>query len=141
MSDCVFCDIIAGNLPASVVYEDSTVMAIMDISPVNLGHVIVIPKKHIPYMADMDEDTGAHLFKITMRIQKSIRRSGVRCEGINLFLADGEAAFQDVFHLHMHIIPRFKGDEFKISADWSIKPPREELDALAAQIRSANGCL
>lgn len=108
MNDCVFCDIIAGNLPASVVYEDSTVMAIMDISPVNLGHVIVIPKKHIPYMADMDEDTGAHLFKITMRIQKSIRGSGVRCEGINLFLADGEAAFQDVFHLHLHIIPRFR---------------------------------
>lgn len=141
MSDCVFCDIISGNLPASVVYEDSAVMAIMDISPVNPGHVIVIPKKHIPYMADMDEDTGAHLFKITMRIQKAIRGSGVRCEGINLFLADGEAAFQDVFHLHMHIIPRFKGDEFKISADWSIKPPREELDELAAQIRNANGCL
>ena len=141
MSDCVFCDIIAGNLPASVVYEDKTVMAIMDISPVNPGHVIVIPKKHIPYMADMDEDTGAHLFRITMRMQKAIRRSGVRCEGINLFLADGEAAFQDVFHLHMHIIPRFKGDEFKISADWSIKPAREELDGLAAQIRNANGRL
>jgi histidine triad (HIT) family protein len=141
MSDCVFCDIIAGDLPASVVYEDSAVMAIMDISPVNPGHVIVIPKKHTPYMADMDEDTGAHLFKITLRIQKAVRGSGVRCEGVNLFLADGEAAFQDVFHLHMHIIPRFKGDEFKISADWSIKPPREELDELAAQIRSANGCL
>jgi len=137
MSDCVFCDIIAGDLPASVVYEDNTVMAIMDISPVNPGHVIVIPKKHIPYMAHMGEDTGAYLFKITMRMQKAIRRSGVRCEGINLFLADGEAAFQEVFHLHMHIIPRFKGDEFKISADWSIKPAREELDELAAQIRNA----
>ena len=141
MSDCVFCDIIAGELPASVVYEDNTLIAIMDISPVNTGHVIVIPKKHFPCMADMDEDTGAHLFRITMRIQKAVRKSGVRCEGINLFLADGEAAFQDVFHLHMHIIPRFQGDEFKISADWSIKPPREELDELAAQIRNANGCL
>ncbi len=141
MSDCVFCDIIAEDLPASVVYEDNTLMAIMDINPVNLGHVIVIPKKHIPYMADMDEDTGAHLFKITMRLQQAVRRSGVRCEGINLFLADGEAAFQEVFHLHMHVIPRFKGDEFKISADWSVKPPREELDELAAQIRGVYDCL
>ncbi len=58
--------------------------------------------------------------------------------GINLFLADGEAAFQEVFHLHMHIIPRFKGDEFKISADWSVKPPREELDEIAAQIRKTH---
>lgn len=57
-------------------------------------------------------------------------------EGINLLLADGEAAFQDVFHLHMHILPRFKGDLLKIDADWSIKPPREELDRLAAIIRS-----
>ncbi len=137
MSNCIFCDIIAGESPASVVYEDDTVIAIMDIGPVNPGHAMVIPKEHIPYMADMDEDTGAHLFKITMRLQQAVRGSGVICEGINLFLADGEAAFQEVFHLHMHIIPRFEGDEFKISADWSVRPPREELDEIAAQIRKA----
>ncbi|MFC1715108.1 HIT family protein [Candidatus Poribacteria bacterium] len=137
MSSCIFCDIIAGESPTSVVYEDDMVIAIMDIGPVNTGHFMVIPKKHIPYMADMDEDTGAHLFKITMRLQQAVRGSGVKCDGINLFLADGAAAFQEVFHLHMHIIPRFKGDEFKISADWSVRPPREELDEIAAQIRKA----
>lgn len=135
MSDCIFCDIIAGESPASVVYEDDVVIAIMDINPINTGHVMVIPKKHFPYMADMDEDTGAHLFKIAMRVQRAVRRSGVKCEGVNLFLADGEAAFQDVFHLHIHIIPRFKGDAFKISVDRSVKPPREELDKIAAQLR------
>ena len=137
MSNCIFCDILAGEAPASFVYEDDIVIAIMDISPVNPGHVMVIPREHIPCMADMDEKTGAHLFKITMRIEQAIRGSGVRCEGINLFLADGEAAFQEVFHLHMHIFPRFKGDHFKISADWSVRPPREELDDIAERIRSA----
>ena len=137
MGDCIFCDIIAGEAPASVVYEDDVVICIMDIGPVNPGHLMVIPKKHITYMADMDEDTGTHLFRITMRMQQAVRRSGVKCEGINLFLADGEAAFQDVFHLHMHIIPRFRGDPFRIDADWSIRPSREELDSIAAGIRDA----
>jgi len=137
MSDCVFCDIVAGTAPASVVYEDEVVIAFMDIGPVNPGHVMVVPTKHIPCMADMDEDTGAHLFKITMRVAQAIRNSGVRCEGVNLFLADGEAAFQDVFHLHIHVFPRFKGDSFRVDADWSVKPPREELDEVAGRIKAA----
>jgi len=66
-----------------------------------------------------------------------IRKSGIRCEGINLFLADGEAAFQDVLHTHMHIIPRFEGDAFKISADWSSHPDRSELDRIAERIRKS----
>src|SRR6476620_6985523 len=99
MEGCVFCDLVAGIYPISAVYEDDIVLAFMDTAPVNPGHVLVIPKKHFTYMADMDEETGMHLFRITMRLEKAIRRSGVRCEGINLFLADGEAAFQEVSHL------------------------------------------
>jgi histidine triad (HIT) family protein len=137
MSDCVFCDIVAGELPASVVYEDDVLIAIMDIAPVNPGHTMVIPKKHFAYMADMDEETGMHLFRVTMRVERAIRGSGVRCEGTNLFLADGEAAFQEIFHLHMHVFPRFKGDAFKIDADWSVRPAREGLDRIAASIRRA----
>lgn len=137
MSDCIFCDIIAGKSPASVVYEDDAIIGVMDIGPVNPGHLMVIPKKHFPCMADMDEETGAHLFRIAMRMTRAVRESGVRCEGVNLFLADGEAAFQDVFHVHLHVIPRFKGDPFKIDADWSVRPPREELDKIATQIRKA----
>ncbi len=137
MSQCVFCDIVAGESPASMVYEDEVVVAIMTIEPVNRGHVMVIPRKHVPFMADMDEHTGAHLFKVTMRVERAIRNSGVTCEGTNLFLADGEAAFQDVFHLHMHVIPRFKGDSFRILVDSLAKPPRGELDDIAATIRRA----
>ncbi len=134
---CVFCDIVAGTSPASVVHEDEVSLAIMTIGPVNPGHVLVLPKIHAPYLADLDETTGMHLFRIAMRVAAAIRASGVRCEGINLFLADGEAAFQEVFHVHLHVFPRFAEDSFGLSADWSVTPPREELDRVAAQIQQA----
>ena len=141
MSRCIFCDIVAGKAPASVVYEDDIVIGITTIQPVNAGHVMIIPKKHYVYMREMDEETGLHLFKITLRMEQAIRKSGVRCEGINLFLADGEAAFQKVFHLHIHVFPRFKGDSFKIISDWSVKPVREELDEIAKKILDAYNSL
>jgi histidine triad (HIT) family protein len=137
MGDCVFCDIIARRVPAGIVYEDAVSMAFMTIEPVNPGHVLVVPKEHVAVMSDMEEDTGMHLFKITLRVQQAIRQSGVKCEGINLFLADGEAAFQEVMHLHLHVFPRFEGDSFKLEADWSVKPQREQLDAIAASIHRA----
>ncbi|MEA2576305.1 MAG: histidine triad family protein [Chloroflexia bacterium] len=135
MSDCIFCDIVAGNQPASLVYEDAVAVAFMDIQPVNTGHVLVIPREHFAFLSDMDEETGAHLFKVAMRVQEAIRRSGVRCEGINLFLADGEAAFQEVFHVHLHVFPRYKGDGFKLEEDSSHDPARVELDEVAGRIR------
>ena len=141
MADCVFCDIVAGQAPASVVYEDDIVIAIMTIGPVTPGHLLVMPKQHIPYMAGMDEHTAMHLFKITLQMSQAMRSSGIRCEGINLFLADGEAAFQEIFHLHMHVFPRFKGDAFKIDADWSVRPSRKELDQIAEQLRRAHQSL
>ena len=137
MGECIFCQIIEGKVPASVVHRDDVVMAFMDIRPVNTGHVLVVPLRHFAEMSDMDEETGMRLFQVTMRVQKAVRASGVRCEGINLFLADGEAAFQEVFHVHMHIIPRFRGDSFKIKADWSRQPSRADLDDVAGKIRGA----
>jgi histidine triad (HIT) family protein len=137
MDDCVFCRIIRGELPGSTVYEDDTVIAIMDTQPVNPGHVLVIPKKHFAYLSDMDEHTGEHLFKVAMRMAGAIRKSDIHCEGVNLFLADGEAAFQEIFHVHLHVFPRFKGDQFKVDADWSVKPSREELEEIAGKIRAA----
>ncbi|HET6262711.1 MAG TPA: HIT family protein [Chloroflexia bacterium] len=139
MADCVFCDIVEGRLPKSLVYEDAVALAFMDILPINAGHVLVIPRAHFEVMSEMDEDTGAHLFRVALRVQEAIRRSGVRCEGINLFLADGEAAGQEVFHVHLHVFPRYTGDGFKIDYVWSAQPPREELDEVAASIRRAMG--
>ena len=129
MSDCVFSGIVAGQAPAGIVHEDDVVLVSLDIRPVTPGHVLVIPKRH--------EATGARLFRAGMRLAAASRRSGPRCDGVNLFLADGAAAGQEVFHVHLHVFPRFAGDAVRIDADWSAAPPRAEHDAIAARIRSA----
>ena len=134
-ADCIFCAIVAGSAPASVVYEDADLLAFMDSRPVPPGHLLIIPKRHAPLLADLDEATGARMFNVAMRLARALRVSGLRCEGINLFLADGEAAFQEVFHAHLHVFPRFAGDTFRIDADWSIPPSRTELDHVATRIR------
>ena len=137
MENCVFCQITAGESPASIFYEDDIVVGLMTIGPVTSGHAMIIPKQHAASLADMDENTGRHLWTITQRTAAAIRKSGVKCEGINLFFADGEAAFQEIFHVHMHVFPRFQGDQFKLVADWSQKPSRDELDRIAQQIERA----
>jgi histidine triad (HIT) family protein len=134
-ADCIFCAIVGGSAQASIVYEDADLLAFMDIRPVTPGHLLIIPKRHTPFLADLDEVTGARMFTVAMRLAQALRASGLRCEGTNLFLADGEAAFQEVFHTHLHIFPRFAGDTFRIDADWSITPPRTELDEIAAKVR------
>lgn len=136
MSDCVFCDIVAGKARASFVYQDDITLAFMDIRTMNPGQVVIIPRKHVAYIADMDEATGMQLFKTTMRVSQAIRNSGLKCDGINLFLADGEAANQEVFHVHFLIIPRIKGDSMKITGNW-MNPDRSELDEIAARIHHA----
>ena len=135
MSNCTLCDLVARTIPVSVAYEDSTIFAFMDIKPVNYGHVVIVPKKHIVYLAELDEDTGAQLFKVTMRIARALRRSDVKCEAVNLFLADGEAAGQEEFHVHMHVIPRYKDDKFRLQIDYPPRPTREDLDEIAERIR------
>ena len=137
MAECRFCEIVAGRSPVSTFYEDEVVLGLMTLGPVTEGHAMVIPKEHAAYLADLDEETGRHLWTVTQRTAAAIRECGVQCEGINLFLADGEAAFQEIFHVHMHVFPRYRGDSFKLVADWDNKPPREELDRIAAQIQNA----
>jgi len=139
MNDCIFCSVVKGAEPASVVYSDEQVIAFMDTTPVNSGHVLVIPKSHAAQLSELNPETGAQMFKVTMRVAEGLRRSGVNCEGVNLFLADGEAAFQEIFHVHLHVIPRFKGDGFglKFGPNYGFRPKRKELDETADRIRKA----
>lgn len=139
MKDCVFCKTIDGRATESLVYSDEKVIAFLDIQPVNPGHVLVIPRQHAAGLSDLDEETGAHIFKVAMRITNALKYSGVRCDGVNLLLSDGAAAFQEIFHVHMHVIPRFEGDKFHFSFGhaYGLKPERTELDAVAAKIRGA----
>lgn len=137
--ECIFCGIVDGNLPASLVSDDDRSIAFMDIQPVNAGHVLVIPREHAARLADLDEDTGAHLFRIGQRITQALYESELRCEGVNMVLADGAAAGQDVFHVHLHVFPRYAGDGFTFQhgPTYGETPTRDELDTVAAQIRGA----
>lgn len=137
MERCVFCDILAGTEPSSMVYRDEQSAAFMDIHPVNRGHVLVIPTTHAAGLSELNPDDGAHLFRVAQRVAGALRQSGLRCEGVNLFLADGEAAGQEVFHVHLHVVPRFKGDGFGLTFPhgYSRLPPRADLDDAAAAIR------
>lgn len=139
MDNCVFCRIVEGLEPASVVYADEKAMAFMDLQPVNPGHLLVIPKPHFACLSELPLEMGSHMFRVAMRLAEALRQSGSRCDGVNLFLADGEAAFQDIFHVHLHVIPRFRDDGFglKFGPKYGFKPSRKELDDIAEKIRMA----
>ncbi|MFI7050328.1 HIT family protein [Streptosporangium sandarakinum] len=134
-SDCVFCAILRGEAEASVPYADDRVMVIMDIGAVTPGHLLVIPRVHAVGLEDLDEETSAHVWTIGHRMGRALRRSGLRCEGVNVFLADGKAAFQEVFHFHLHVFPRFEGDSFRIDANWGTRA-RSLLDQESKAVRS-----
>jgi len=138
MSDCIFCDILAGKAPASIIVRDDVMCAFMDIQPVNAGHVLVIPIRHAANLAELDPATGATMFQMAQRIAQALRESDLPCEGVNLFLADGALAGQEVFHVHLHVFPRFAGDGFglRFSPEYWKRPEREALDAIAAQLRT-----
>ncbi|KAL0481208.1 hypothetical protein AKO1_012627 [Acrasis kona] len=139
--NCVFCSIINRKLPSSIVYEDEDIIAFMDINPVNKGHTLVVPKIHEQYMCDIPDETSQKIFPLAQRINKNLRRlseasdSGIKLEAVNLFLADGIAAGQEVYHSHLHVIPRFKGDSFKLHNQYGTPPSRQELDATANRIK------
>lgn len=137
MTSCIFCEILAGNAPASKVYEDEICSAFMDIRPVNPGHVLVIPKAHFEDLTDLPAEVGGHLFQVAQRIALILPKTNVKNDGIDLFLAHGEAAGQDVFHVHLHVIPRYEGDGFgfKFGPNYRNLPERSELDTIATQIK------
>ena len=138
MTDCLFCRILAGELPANFVCRDELACAFLDIRPVNPGHVLVIPIEHAASLAELDEERGGHLFKVGQRVAAALRASDLRCEGVNFHLADGAAAGQEVFHVHLHVFPRFRGDGLglRFGPHYREKSDREELDSIAARLRA-----
>lgn len=134
---CVFCAIAAGDAARSVVHEDDLVIACMDIHPVNPGHLLVLPKHHVAWLGDLPLDTGRHMMEVGMRLNAAIRASPLRAAGTNLFLADGEAAGQEILHTHLHVIPRFPGDGFALRIHYDPPPHRSTLDRQAAVIATA----
>lgn len=137
-NDCVFCGILDREVESSPLYEDELVAVFMDIQPVVRGHLLVLPRAHAAHLADFDPEDGKTMFALGQWAAAALRASELRCEGVNFFLADGEAAGQDVFHVHLHVIPRHAGDGFglRFPRGYSVRP-REELDEAAEAIRGA----
>ena len=135
---CIFCDIVAGVAPGSVVSEDEVVTAFMDLQPVNPGHVLVVPKQHATGLADLPSPTGSRMMEVALEVASSIR-STLEPDGTNLFLADGAAAGQEVFHVHLHVVPRYFGDGFRLHVDYDDPPNRAALDQLAEELRLGLG--
>jgi len=139
--DCIFCKIVRREAPASIVYEDASTLAFMDIRPVTVGHTLVIPKAHGAYLEDLPEGSVGPILESARKVASALRKSGLKCEAVNLWIANGREAGQEVFHVHVHAIPRFRGDGFGLRA-----PPgsgrtadRDELDQVAGKIRNAVG--
>lgn len=127
--DCVFCKIIAGDIPCFKVYEDEHTMAFMDINPANRGHVLAIPRKHEPNLMDSTDETLAVTIAAARRVARAVQ-AAVEPDGINLVQANGPGAAQSVFHLHLHVIPRFEGDDLKLN--WGVPPKSGDMDEIKA---------
>jgi histidine triad (HIT) family protein len=133
MESCIFCKIIKGEIPCTKVYEDDKVLAFLDISPVNKGHTLVIPKKHYETLMDVPDDLLCETMKIIKKLSKAVMKT-VKADGINISINNYKAAGQLVLHLHVHIMPRFSNDGLKL--DWPTKKIAD-MDKTADSIRKA----
>ncbi len=134
MSDCVFCRIVAGQIPSTRVYEDTLVLAFMDIGQVNPGHVLVAAKKHAANLFELDDTQAAAVAQASAKIARALK-AVFNPEGLSVYQANGKAAGQTVFHYHVHLVPRHAGDGMELT--WPVKnPPREKLEENAAKIRA-----
>ena len=132
---CIFCDIIHGAAEVSICYEDAMAIAFMDIQPVNPGHLLVVPREHYESLEDLPRELGRHLHDVALRLAYTVKKT-TGCPGMNIVVNSGAAAGQDVFHFHVHVIPRAPDDGFDIPLPFpgSSMPERERLDAMAARI-------
>lgn len=131
--DCPFCAIVDGDAPASIVQETDDLLAFMDLNPITEGHTLIVPKTHAAGLTALSASVGGHMFEEGMRVAAALRGSDLEPDGVNFFLADGEAAGQEVFHVHLHVIPRYEGDGVTLPAGEG-PADREELDAVASEL-------
>lgn len=133
-ADCIFCKLVAKQIPASIVYEDEATLAFMDLGQVNPGHVLVACKAHAANIYELDEAQAAAVFRTAARVARAIR-AAFDPPGLSIYQANGKPAGQTVFHFHLHVLPRHEGDGMQLV--WPVKnPPREQLAANCAKIRA-----
>ena len=132
---CIFCEIVHGAGEASICYEDEQAIAFMDIQPVNPGHVLIVPREHFESLNDVPQALAMHLFEVALRLGPVVRRISGSSD-LNVVVNSGEAAGQNVFHYHVHLIPRRADDGFDVPLPFhgSEMPDRTLLDAMAVRI-------
>lgn len=113
VDDCIFCKIIAGEIPSKTVYEDDSYKAILDISPASKGHVIILPKNHADNIFEISDEDASGIMIVAKKIAAKLKKV-FDCDGVNILQNNGEVAGQTVFHLHVHVIPRYENDNIKI---------------------------
>lgn len=135
---CIFCEIAAGRAPASIVYEDEAVIAFMDLMPITEGHLLVIPKEHYRNMFDAPPEICAGVMATAARLAPVLRKA-TGCAGMNVHVANEAVAGQEVWHLHLHLLPRYPGDGFgfRRPPGYPRRADRGELDEIAGRIRAA----
>lgn len=132
-TNCIFCKIANGEIPSRTLYEDNDFRVIFDISPASKGHAIILPKKHATNIFEISEEDASKIYVVAKKVATALS-SELHCDGINILQNNGELAGQTVFHLHMHIIPRYKDDSILIK--WNPTAPDEALlDSLSEKLR------
>jgi histidine triad (HIT) family protein len=133
-TNCIFCKIAQGEIPSSTIYEDDLFRVILDLSPATRGHALILPKKHMADIFELDETTAEKAFALAARIARAMKEA-LHCDGLNIVQNNGETAGQTVFHFHMHIIPRYTDDGQNIN--W-VPGTSEAADreAIAEQIKN-----
>lgn len=133
--DCVFCKIVSGDIPSNTIYENSEFKVIMDASPAAKGHVLVLPKEHYKDIYDIDAETAGKLFQLAAVVARALKEV-LNCDGLNILQNNGVIAGQTVFHFHMHLIPRYEGDD--VTVKWEgHSMDADEMDQLCRDIRKA----
>ena len=107
--NCIFCKIIAGEIPSQTLYEDNQFKVILDVGPATKGHALILPKEHYANLYELPEDTASDVFKLAKKMMAKMTEK-LHCDGFNIVQNNGEVAGQTVFHFHMHLIPRYKND-------------------------------
>jgi len=130
MRNCIFCKIIAGEIPSVKLYEDDLVYAFMDIAPITFGHTLVIPKEHHTSVATIPEATAGRMFLVGSRLGVAMKR-GLAADGFNLHLSDGTVAGQVVMHAHLHVVPRWTDDGFH----WNWRQLKYENEAAREELK------
>lgn len=131
--DCIFCAIVEGRATAEVVFEDEETLAFMALHPANPGHTLVVPKKHVRNIYTLDEETGAAVVRTTVRVARAVK-AALQPEGLSLLQTNEPAGGQSVFHFHVHVIPRWRGDGLHPTRP-PIKRSTRPLHEIATQIK------